>query len=161
MEHLNGKVEQRLQWRRDKVREYTTKGHTQREIAAELQIPLTDVNRDLKYLREQARNSIQHYIDEYLPAEYQYCLDALNLIVKEMWALQPQDNRELMQSRALIKDCCAMRIDLLSSATVVDRAVKFVDRHIHNNDNGLGRGLTQQNKEVVIDDVAESKQNPG
>ena len=51
MEHLNGKVEQRLQWRRDKVREYTTKGHTQREIAAELQIPLTDVNRDLKYLR--------------------------------------------------------------------------------------------------------------
>lgn len=48
---------------------------------------------------------------------------------KEMWALQPEDNRELMQSRTLIKDCCAMRIDLLSNTTVVDRAIKFVDRH--------------------------------
>jgi hypothetical protein len=114
-----------LQWRRDKVREYSSKGYTQRDIAAEL----SDVNRDLKYLRQEAKQNIQHYVDEYLPAEFQYCLDALNLIVKEMWALQPQDNRELMQSRALIKDCRAMRIDLLSSATVVDRAVKFVDRH--------------------------------
>ena len=83
------------------------------------------------------------------------------MIVKEMWALQTQDNRELMQSRALIKDCCSMRIDLLSSATVIDRAVKFVDNHIHNNNNGLGRGLTQQNKEVVIDDTAEPIENTG
>ena len=82
-------------------------------------------------MRQDAKKNIQHYIDEYLPAEYQYCLDGLNMIVKEMWTLQPQDNRELMQSRSLIKDCCAMRIDLLSSAPVVDRAVKFVDNHDH------------------------------
>ena len=155
------KSEQRLQWRRDKVRELTIKGQTQRDIVAELQVSLTLVNKDLKLLRSNAKQNIQHYIDDYLPAEYQDRLDSLNMIVKEMWALQPQDNRELMQSRALIKECCAMRIDLLSSATVVDRAVKFVDNHINNNANGLGRGLTQQNKEVVIDDVAESKQNPG
>jgi hypothetical protein len=106
----------------------------------------------IKYLRQQARNSIQHYIDEYLPAEYQYCLDSLNMIVKEMWALQPQDNRELMQSRSLIKDCCAMRIDLLSNAAVLDRAVKFVNRH---------RNLIQSNNEIEIDrnDAAESFQN--
>ena len=71
------------------------------------------------------------------------------------------EKRERMQALALAKECYAMKLDLLSSATVVDRAVKFVDRHIHSNDNGLGRGLTQQNKEVEIDDVAESKQNPG
>lgn len=52
-----------------------------------------------------------------------------------------------MQSRLLIKDCCAMRIDLLSSATVVDRAVHFIDRL---------RGLTDQNKEVTIDDTTEA-----
>ena len=127
MEHLSVKVEQRLQWRRNKIKEYSIKGYTQRDIAAELQVPLTDVNRDLKYLRLKAKQNIQHYIDEYLPAEYQYCLDTLNMIVKEMWALKPEDNRELMQSRSLIKDCCTMRIDLLSSATVVDRAIKFIE----------------------------------
>ena len=82
-------MEQRLRWRRDKIREYSIKGYTQREIAAELQVSLSDVNRDLKYLRQQAKHNIQHYIDEYLPAEYQCCLDALNMIVREMWSLQP------------------------------------------------------------------------
>jgi hypothetical protein len=144
-------VEQRLTWRRDKVREYSIKGYTQRDIAAELKVPLTDVNRDLKYLRQQAKESIQCYVNEYLPAEYQNCLNALNMIVKEMWALKPQDNREIMQSRSLIKDCCAMRIDLLSNATVIDRAVKFVDRH---------RDLMNQSHELVVDsDPTELKQD--
>jgi hypothetical protein len=80
-------------------------------------------------LRQRAKHNIQHYIDEYLPAEYQYCLDALNMIVKEMWALKPEDNRELMHSRSLIKGYCAMRKDLLSNATVIDREVKFVENH--------------------------------
>ena len=45
-----------------------------------------------------------------------------------MWTLQPEDNRELVQIRTLIKECCAMRIDLLSNATIIGRAVNFVDR---------------------------------
>ena len=93
---MSQKHEQRLQWRRDKVREYSIKGYTQRDIAAELQVPLTDVNRDLKYLREQSKHNITHYIDEYLPAEFHHCLDALNMIVKEMWLLKTEDNRELL-----------------------------------------------------------------
>jgi hypothetical protein len=42
-----------------------------------------------------------------------------------------------------------MKLDLLSSATVVDRAVKFVDRN-------RDRGFMHQNGKVVIDnDTAE------
>jgi hypothetical protein len=71
-----------------------------------------------------------------------------------MWALKIEDNRELMQSRSLIKDCCAMRIELLSNATVVDRAVRFVDRH---------RGLMPQSTNPLIDnntnDPAELRQD--
>ena len=42
-----------------------------------------------------------------------------------------------------------MKLDLLSSATVVDRAVKFVDRN---------RGFMSHNDKVMIDnnDIAES-----
>jgi hypothetical protein len=85
------------------------------------------VEQRLTWRRDKVRENIQHYVDEYLPQEYQSCLDVLNMIVKEMWSLNPQDNRELMQSRTLIKDCCAMRIDFLSSATVIDKAVRFVE----------------------------------
>lgn len=151
MVHLNARmVQDQLKWRRDKVREYSIKGYTQRDIAAELKIPLMNVNRDLKYLRQQSKHNIEHYIDEYLPAEFHHYLDALNMIVKEMWSLNPENNRELMQSRSLIKECCAMRIELLSNATV-DRAIKFVERH---------RGLIPQNSELVIDGTAQSIENP-
>jgi hypothetical protein len=153
VEHLSVKVEQRLQWRRDKVRELSIKGYTQRDIAAELKVPLTDVNRDLKYLRNRSKSNIVHYIDEYLPAEYENTLDTLNMIVKEMWLMKPADNRELMQSRNLIKDCCAMRMELIASSTVIDRAVRFVERIRVIN---LGRGTTQQNSEVRVLDTAGS-----
>ena len=46
-----------------------------------------------------------------------------------------------------------MKLDLLSSATVIDRAVKFVDRK---------RGLIPQSKEVVAieEDVSEELTQP-
>jgi hypothetical protein len=39
------------------------------------------------------------------------------------------EKRERMQALSLAKECYAMKLDLLSSATVVDRAVKFVENH--------------------------------
>lgn len=60
MEHLSTKREQRLQWRREK-------GYIQRDIAAELQVSLGLVEKDLAYFRLKAKENIQKYIDEYLP----------------------------------------------------------------------------------------------
>jgi hypothetical protein len=39
------------------------------------------------------------------------------------------EKRERMQALSLAKKCYAMKLDLLSSATVIDRAVKFVENH--------------------------------
>jgi Trp operon repressor len=52
---LNG-VEQ-LQWRRDKVQELCSKGYSQREISQVLQVGLATVNRDIPYLRDQAKHN--------------------------------------------------------------------------------------------------------
>ncbi|MGB7663650.1 MAG: hypothetical protein WBL67_13030 [Nitrososphaeraceae archaeon] len=154
--------EQRLNWRRDKVRELSVRGYSQRKIAEIMKISSTLVNEDLQFLRKRAKGNITTYIDEYLPAEYENCLDGLNNILTEAWLMSMEgEKRERMQALALAKECYAMKLDLLSSATVIDRAVKFVDNHIHNNNNGLGRGLTQQSKEVVKDDTTESEQNIG
>ncbi len=54
--------------------------------------------------------------------------------MKESWytatkAESEGDRRDKLQARSLAKECYAMKLDLLSSATVVDRAVKFVDKH--------------------------------
>ena len=89
MEHLSSDVEQQqnqeqqVQWRRDKVQELCSKGYRQREISQVLQVGLATVNRDISYLRSQARASIKRYIDEQLPEEYEKCLVELNAITKE------------------------------------------------------------------------------
>ena len=86
MEHLSSGMEQQqqqedqVQWRRDKVQGLCSKGYSQREISQILQIGLATVNRDISYLRNQAKSNIKRYIDERLPEEYEKCLVGLNAI---------------------------------------------------------------------------------
>ena len=148
--------EQRLNWRRDKVKELSVKGYSQRKIADMMKVSPALVNEDLQYLRNKARDNISRYIEEYLPIEYENCLEGLNDILTEAWSMTKDaasDKRERMQALSLAKECYDMKLDLLSSATVVDRAVKFIDRN---------RGLILQNDELVKDnDAAELIENTG
>src|ERR687887_341011 len=138
MEHLSSDMEhqeqqqQQVQWRRDKVQELCSKGYSQRETSHILQVGLATVNRDISYLRNQAKTNIKRYIDERLPEEYEKCLVGLNAITKEAWntAEQTEDRREKIHALALAKECYSMKLDLLTNATVVDDAIRFVsDNH--------------------------------
>jgi hypothetical protein len=93
-----------------------------------LQVGLATVNRDISYLRNQAKTNIKKYIDERLPEEYEKCLVGLNAITKEAWntAQQTEDRRERIQALSLAKECYSMKLDLLTNATVVDDAIRFV-----------------------------------
>ena len=131
MEHLSSDMEQhheQLQWRRDKIQELCSKGYNQRGISQILQIGLATVNRDIMYLRNQAKANIRRYIDERLPEEYEKCLVGLNAITKEAWntAQQTEDKREKIQALSLVKECYGMKLELLTNATVVDDAIRFV-----------------------------------
>lgn len=80
-----------------------------------------------------------------MPAEYENSIDGLNDILGEAWTVTTEsdsDNRERMQALSLAKECYAMKLDLLSSATVTYGTVKFVERH---------RGLIQENEKVAMD----------
>ena len=130
MEHLSSDMEQQnqVQWRRDKVQELCSKGYRQREISQTLQVGLATVNRDISYLRSQAKSNIKRYIDERLPEEYEKCLVGLNAITREAWntAANTEDKREKIQALSLAKECYSMKLDLLTNATVIDDAIRFV-----------------------------------
>ena len=69
IEHLSTGVEHqkeidRIDWRRSKIQELSSRGHSQREIAQILQISNGTVNRDLSILRQQAKTNIKRYIRE-------------------------------------------------------------------------------------------------
>jgi hypothetical protein len=150
MEHLTSEME-RLQWRRDKVQELKGKGHIQREIAKILQIGLGSVNRDLTFIRQQAKNNIKKYIDERLPEGYEKCMVGLNSILREAWATseQTEDRREKIQALSLAKECYEMKLDLLTNATVVDDAIRFVAANANNKDPTITTKATGNNKTEI------------
>jgi predicted transcriptional regulator len=63
-------VNSSIEWRRSKVQELSSQGYSQSEISRMLQISQPTINRDLTYLRQQAKDNIKKYIDERLPEEY-------------------------------------------------------------------------------------------
>jgi predicted transcriptional regulator len=117
-------MEQQVEWRRDKVQELCSKGYSQREISQTLQVGLATVNRDISYLRQEAKTNIRKYIDERLPEEYEKCMVGLNAITREAWntAQSTDDKREKIHALSLAKECYSMKLDLLTDATVVDDA---------------------------------------
>ena len=107
MEHLSSDMEQQnqVQWRRDKVQELCSKGYSQREISQILQVGLATVNRDISYLRQQAKTNIKRYIDQRLPEEYEKCLVGITAILREAWntAQNTEDKREKIQALSWLK----------------------------------------------------------
>jgi hypothetical protein len=109
------------------------KGHTNHyEIAAIMQIPRSTITKDvIFFLRQQAKQNVPHYIDERLPEEYEKCLVGITAILREAWTTshRTEDSKERIQALSLAKECYSMKLDLLTNATVVDDAMRFVSEH--------------------------------
>src|ERR671933_1220726 len=133
----------------EKVQELCSKGYSQREISQTLQIGLATVNRDLSYLRNQAKTNIKKYIDERLPEEYEKCLVGLTAITKEAWntAHDPEYKREKIQALSLAKECYSMKLELLTNATVVDDAIRFVSSKSKENLRSSTKGDKEESNE--------------
>jgi hypothetical protein len=124
--------------RRAKVLELISKGNSQTEISGILHVDMSIISRDISHLRQQAKTNIKKYIDERLPEEYEKCMAGLTCILKEAWttATNSQDKREKIQALSLAKECYSMKLELLSNATVVDDAIRFVsEKSIDSKDN--------------------------
>jgi predicted transcriptional regulator len=130
MNNLSSSVNNSVEWRRNKVQELSSQGYNQSEISKILQISQPTINRDLSYLRQQSKSNIKRYIDERLPEEYEKCLVGPTAITKEAWniAQNTEDKREKIQALSLAKECYSMKLDLLTNATVVDNAIRFVSQ---------------------------------
>jgi hypothetical protein len=122
-----------VEWRRAKVLELMSKGEiNQSEIARILQVDRSIVCRDVAYLRQQAKENITRYVDERLPEEYEKCLVRLNSILKEAWTMSETNDNvkgDKIKALSLAKECYAMKLELLTNATVVDDAIRFVASH--------------------------------
>jgi hypothetical protein len=124
-------VQKQIEWRRAKVMELSSQGYNQVEISRRLQITESTISRDIEYVRQQSRQKIGKYIDETLPEEYEKSLVGINSILKEVWdtSQNTENKKEKIQALSLAKECYSMKLDLLTNATVVNDAMRFVEQH--------------------------------
>jgi transposase len=142
---------ERLEWRRSKVLELSSQGHSQADISKIMQVSLGTVNKDIFVLRQRAKENIEKYVNERLPEEYEKCLVGLTAILKEAWHMSNQidiENKEKVQALSLAKECYTTKMEMLTNVTVVDDAIKFVSRNSQHIQNGKGN----KNKIIADDD---------
>ena len=138
-------AKQTVKWRRSKVLELSSEGRSQSEIARIMQVSSATISMDIQFLRREAKENIRRYIDERLPFEFHKCLVGLDTIVCKMSDIvnsTESDSRDILQATSVKMQAYAMKIDLLSNATVIEKAVHFIDKHM---------GLTHLNNEVATD----------
>jgi hypothetical protein len=119
-----------IDWRRSKVLELLVQGQNQYDISEVLHISQPTISRDVQYLRSKAKEEIKLHINEKLPEEYQRCLTGINQVLKIAWDIAnklPQDNRLKLQALSLANDCYKYKMDLLTNASVLSDAIKFVE----------------------------------
>jgi hypothetical protein len=115
-----------IDWRRFKVIEQRTKGHTQFEIAKMLQVGIGTVNRDLVFFRNQVKENNAKFIEK-IQSEHEKTMMGINLVLKETWIVadNSKDNREKLHALSLAKDCYALLEHLLANEQVISEAIKF------------------------------------
>ena len=121
---------QQIEWRRNKVQELAVKGFTQSDICQILQLSKYTVSRDIKFLREQAKEAIKNHIDEKLPYEFDKTVKGIEEIIKAFimvaQAEKTQDNKGKLTALSLAKDSIQTKMDLLTNAMLND-SIKFVE----------------------------------
>ena len=132
-------------WRRSKVRELLVKGYNHYEIAHTLQIPRPTITKDVQYLRQQDRESLQSHIQERLPQEYENCMTGINRILKLTWdiAEKPTDDKIKLQAFAQLNEGYKFKLDLTTNGVVVTDAIKYIQ--------GKMDYLNEKEKEILQD----------
>jgi hypothetical protein len=77
------------------------------------------------------KNRLETYVDEHFPFEHNVCNVGVNKILRKAWDIANSDSNvsysQIMQALSLAKDCYRMKLELLDSEAIVDKAIQFVE----------------------------------
>ena len=102
-----------------KVLMFHSRGYSQSEIARKLNVNQSTVSRDIAELRKKARGSLDLYVKEETPNEFQFYISGLNQIIKNLWEIieNKQNTKITVKDRtyvlSLLMQCYSRRIEML------------------------------------------------
>jgi|SRR4030095_13536258 transcriptional regulator len=102
---------------------FHSKGLSQSEIARKLNVNQSTVSRDLAEIRKKARSSMDLYMKEEIPNEFQIYISGINQIIKNLWEIveDKQNPKISIKDRtyvlSLLMHCYSRRIEMLVGGT--------------------------------------------
>ena len=112
-----------------------SKGFSQSEIAQKMNVNQSTVSRDLDEIRKTARSSLDLYVKEEVPNEFQIYISGLNQIIKNLWEIveDKQNPKISIKDRtyvlSLLMQCYSKRIEMLVGGPDADMNAK---KHMYN-----------------------------
>jgi transcriptional regulator len=117
-----------------KILMYHSKGFSQSEIAHKLSVNQSPVSRDLEEIRKKARSSLDLYIVDEIPKEFQIYISGLNEIIKNLWEIVEDKKNPKISTRdrtyvlSLLMQFYSKRIEMLIGGPDSDmNAKKHID----------------------------------
>ena len=111
-----------------------SKGLSQSEIARKLNVNQSTVSRDLEEVRNKARSSLELYVKDAIPNEFQIYTSGLNEIIKNLWEIVEDKRNPKISTRdrtyvlSLLMQCYSKRIEMLVGGPDSDmNAKKHID----------------------------------
>lgn len=109
---------------------FHSKGFSQSEIARKLNVNQSTVSRDLAEIRKKARSSMDLYMKEEIPNEFQIYISGINQIIKNLWEIveDKQNPKISIKDRtyvlSLLMQCYSRRIEMLVGGPDADLNAK-------------------------------------
>ena len=117
-----------LEWRRSQVISSYSTGKTIPEISKLLKVSHRTIQRDLRFLRQQSRDTLSKQIEEVLPFEHQKRIVHVEKIIRELWILyaKAQESREQRAILDSLVQATLVRASLDADAGSIDRSLKAI-----------------------------------
>jgi hypothetical protein len=158
--------QQQLEWRRSQVLELASQGYSQRDIARRLQVDPAAVNRDIQFLRKQARENLQHHIHDKIPEEYQNCMTGLKRIIKQTTEIADTatDPKTKLQAFAQLTEGYRYIIELTTGGVIITDAIKYVQgqmNHLNKTEKALLQDIKQEKNGEQPKDIEQEQSTNG
>jgi IS30 family transposase len=114
----------KLDERRKQVASLLAKSMTERQIAAQLNISQSTINRDIQALKEMSQQFVYDLARSDLAYFYKQPIDGLDAVKEEAWAIYHSNNmniqiKDRLAALRLIKDCNIDKFELLNAGPSV------------------------------------------
>jgi hypothetical protein len=110
-----------IEWRRDKVFDLFAKGYSQAEISRILNIPKTNVCRDIQFLKKMSQEFVLDFSKE-LGFYYKGCLHTMDQIQQKSWDIynnKQVSEKDKLLALKVIKEACESKFSLLEKGPSV------------------------------------------